>query len=189
MDIVCPLWKRACGGQFGFNTWVSLKSAIYGPRIVDRPLRVRRMRPGRRVIFNVTCGEDVMWWVWLYFWVGKMEEDQGGKRIVINTRHVPLFCSHPFFMLCHHENKLILDPAFARLFPPFGVSRSDSCVRGQYHVMHWTTCLLWRAGSLQIIQLTTYGFGFNVSSMHYSSNILYEIQSGNRSMLVELTRN
>lgn len=30
--MVWPLWKRAWGGQRGLRTWVSLKSAMKGPR-------------------------------------------------------------------------------------------------------------------------------------------------------------
>lgn len=44
MDMVWPLWKRACGGQRGLRTWVVLKSARKGPRIWERAERVRRVR-------------------------------------------------------------------------------------------------------------------------------------------------
>ena len=45
MDIVCPLWKRAWPGQRGLRTWVSLKSAMKGPRSWPVAVMPRKILP------------------------------------------------------------------------------------------------------------------------------------------------
>lgn len=59
--MVCPLWKRACGGQRGFKTWVSLKSAMKGPRIWARAEVERRSLPGESILWLLEAGVDVDW--------------------------------------------------------------------------------------------------------------------------------
>ena len=68
--IVWPLWKRACGGQFGFLTWVSLavsvcakrrdghgmnahfQSAAYGPIVVIIAMMVNITLPAERLMMG-----------------------------------------------------------------------------------------------------------------------------------------
>jgi len=48
--MVCPLWNFACGGQRGFITCVSLKSAMKGPNMLARAEKDMRARPSILVL-------------------------------------------------------------------------------------------------------------------------------------------